>query len=135
MKRILSLLTLAVLIFAWATAGLGVTSRQTRLYGTAIFFNETMDNCKVTVTLAGQNYFYTSTQTVTAGQYITYTDTTGYFGLDVWGTDSLLPLNTATYTITIEHPELQMGGMKFEVNGLSIAADGDSTDIRDVLAQ
>ena len=139
MKRIFSIAVLMVLTAAWATSGFSVTARQTRLYGTAIFFGDSLANAKVTVTLAGANHFYTSTQIVTAGQIVVYTDTAtatrGRFSVLVFGTDSLFSSQTATYTVTIEDPRLQKGGMKFEVNGLSIAADGDSTDIRDVLAQ
>lgn len=135
MKRTLALIGLAVLLVAVVKAW-GVTSRQTRLYGTAIFFNETLDQAKVTLTLSGANYFWTSTQAIVPGQQITYTDTAGYFAFAaVWGVDSLFPAGNATYSLIIEQPKLQKGGIVFQASGLTINADGDSTDIRNVLAQ
>lgn len=136
MKRLLALTVLAVVFSTAVFAGGDPTSRQTRLYGTLTSITgDTLSNAKVTITLAGRNYFYTSTLSVSGGETVVYTDANGYFASTVWGTDSLFPSGWATYTIEAEHPELQKSGTSFNPTGLTITADGDSTDLRDVLAQ
>jgi hypothetical protein len=113
--------------------GFAATADQsTRLYGIVTFFNETLDNAKVTITLTGADYFTTSTLSIAPGQIVTDTDTAGYFGATVFLTDSLS--GNATYTIRIEQPEIQAGGIKVEINGLSITT-ADSVSLREVLAQ
>ena len=136
MKHTLALLALVVLTVSALAGGLTPTGSQTRLYGTVTMFGDSLANAKVTLTLSGANYFYTSSSMVSAGENVTYTDANGRFSFNpVWGTDSLIPTGRATYTMTIEQPEIQAGGFVFQVSGLTINADGDSTDIREVLAQ
>lgn len=110
-------------------------AQTTRLYGQLVFFGITPDNAEVTLTLTGRDYFTTSTLAVPAGQMVTHTDTAGYFSFsNVVLTDSLRPLFSATYTITIKHPMNQASGIVFEASGLAITTL-DSVSLKTLLAQ
>lgn len=135
MRRTIAIVGLMMLAASAFAGGLTPTTSQTRVYGTVTMFGDSVANARVTLTLTGSSYFYVTGGLVAAGKNVTYTDASGRFSFDpIWGTDSLSPGGDAVYTLTIEQPEIAAGGIKMETSGLVIPADGDSTDIRDVLA-
>lgn len=115
-------------------------SHQTTLIGQTINLQgDTLVNCRVEVTLGGSTAMYSSTNTYPSGQIVVYSDGNGDWSATIVGTDSLsayIPegANVATYCVKYKHPMLQNGGV-FEACGLSIPANGSTTELRDILAQ
>jgi hypothetical protein len=130
--RILSIAILVVL--ALSVAARAATTDQTTLVGTAVAGADTLNNCRVTITLAGAKMFFTSTLAISAYSKTVYADANGYFRVLIFGTDSLTAVgsSTPTYVVKYEHPILKS---VIELSGLSITANADTTILRDVLAQ
>ena len=127
MKKLLIIFILFAFVTpAWA-------AETTRLFGIITFFDITLENAEVTLTLEGQDHFTTSTKTIPAGSIVAYTSSSGYFAFStVYMTDSLS--SGATYTVTVKHPMTQAGGITFEASSLSITTV-DSVSLRTILSQ
>jgi hypothetical protein len=115
-------------------------SHQTTLTGRCLDMESNgLPYCEVSIHLVGATAMYSSTVLYPPGQTVLYADANGDWSATIIGTDSLtayLPSgsNQVTYCVEYKHPSIQQGGM-FRACGLSIPANGGTTQLRDILAQ
>jgi len=117
---------------------LALTNAQTTtLAGRATIGVDTLKYATVKITLVGSSRFFTGTDLVPSVSVFVTADNTGAWSRKIIGTDSLSCGKcgvSATYDITIEHPILDRSGQKIEYRGLSIPANGSTTQLLSIIS-